>query len=220
MGPSALLAVDPASGKDVWKAELPKSPSFTTPAAIKHKDQEMVLISAGGGAAAYDAATGRQLWSRPGKGGRGYGVPSPSISGSTVVIPSSEKGGTIAFSLNKPSENLYISPNATTEFSAPLIHDGLVYMINAVGAVFCFDLATGTEHYTTRLTGSHWASAIAVEGRVYFFGLEGKTTVVAAGKEFKKIAENTLPVEGRVYGVAAVEDTLLIRTGKQLYAIR
>ena len=82
---------------------------------------------------------------------------------------------------------------------------------------------------------------------MYLFGKEGLTTVLQAGPEFKVLAENSLwkpdappadknpaaaeETEERrraaamfsgttVYGIAAVPDTLLIRTGSHVYAVR
>ena len=37
---------------------------------------------------------------------------------------------------------------------------------------------------------THLASPLLAEGRVYFFGKDGKTTVVKAGQPFGKLAEN------------------------------
>jgi hypothetical protein len=64
----------------------------------------------------------------------------------------------------------------------------------------------------------HLASPLLAEGRVYFFGKEGKTTVVKAGKTFEKLSENQL--EGTVVATPAILDnTIFIRTDTHLYRI-
>jgi hypothetical protein len=43
--------------------------------------------------------------------------------------------------------------------------------------------------------------------------------VLQAGRQYEQLALNTLDVE-RIYGVAAVEGTLLLRSGKKLICLR
>ena len=52
--------------------------------------------------------------------------------------------------------------------------------------------ATGEVVWTGRIGGTHSASPVAADGRVYFFSEEGKTIVVEAGRTFKVLAENKL----------------------------
>ena len=64
----------------------------------------------------------------------------------------------------------------------------------------------------------HLASPLLAEGRVYFFGKEGKTTVIKAGKTFEKLSENLL--EGTVIATPAIVDrTIYLRTDTHLYRI-
>ena len=53
---------------------------------------------------------------------------------------------------------------------------------------------------------------------VYFFGKEGKSTVVKAGKQFEKLAENLL--DGAVVATPAILDrNIFLRTDDHLYRI-
>ena len=64
----------------------------------------------------------------------------------------------------------------------------------------------------------HLASPLLAGGRVYFFGKEGKTTVVKAGKPFERLAENRL--DGVVVATPAILDrTIFLRTDSHLYRI-
>lgn len=109
---------------------------------------------------------------------------------------------------------------ATADFASPLVDDGIVYLTNKVGVVFALDAAHGAQLWTARLPGACWASALAARGRLYFFGVDGKTTVLRATRRgAEPVRENALAIEGRVYGVAAAECSLLIRTGRQLFRI-
>jgi hypothetical protein len=57
------------------------------------------------------------------------------------------------------------------------------------------------------------------DGRIYFFDRDGATTVLAAGKEFRKLAVNEL--DGALLAsAAAVDGALILRTDKALYCLR
>jgi len=80
--------------------------------------------------------------------------------------------------------------------------------------------STGRELWRKRLAISDcWASSLAVGDHIYIFGNEGRTVVLQAGRQYEQLALNTLDVE-RIYGVAAVEGTLLLRSGKKLICLR
>ena len=67
--------------------------------------------------------------------------------------------------------------------------------------------------------GSHSASPIHADGRLYFVDEEGKTRVVAADpQEFRLLAENQLD-DGCMASPAVIGNDLLIRTKTHLYRI-
>ena len=127
------------------------------------------------------------------------------------------------------------------------MHHDLAYWVSRTGVVYCLDIVSGQIAYVERLKESCWATPIGIGNRVYFFGTDGLTTVIAAGEDFQVLAENLLwsadqppanhapssedePDEQRhsvasisrptVYGVAVVNGSLIVRTGSQLFCIR
>ena len=122
-----------------------------------------------------------------------------------------------------------------------------MYWVNRSGVVFCHDFKTGEQCYSERLSQSCWATPFSIGNRIYFFGKNGTTDVIATGPEFEILSTNELwgsddeaidsklvasetdgerkasarMFAGRVqYGVAAVTDSLVIRTGDKLFCIR
>ncbi len=102
--------------------------------------------------------------------------------------------------------------------------------------VSCIELTTGKEKYNERIDGPCWASPIGAGDNVYFFGKDGRATVLKAGPAFEKVAVNQLwseePAAKKgaeqpggsheatiVYGVAAVDAAFFVRTGAALYRI-
>jgi outer membrane protein assembly factor BamB len=91
-----------------------------------------------------------------------------------------------------------------------------VYFVDRNGILYCLNLETGAERYTTRLPSSCWASPVGAGGRVYCFCNDGKTVVLKSGPELEVLATNSLTTEDRVYGVAAIARAFLVRTGERL----
>jgi SAM-dependent methyltransferase len=138
-----------------------------------------------------------------------------------------------------PHEFPYHADPIDTLFRPPLEWTDAMPDINWVSTA-------GEVRWTQRLRDSCWASPIGHQGRVYFFGKDGVTTVIRAGKTFEKLATNRLwnpedyqPDEAAAereetaerraaaamfsgpvqYGVAVADDSFLIRTGSRLYRI-
>jgi outer membrane protein assembly factor BamB len=218
-GPSYLLALDAATGKNRWKTDRPSNISWSSPIITRSGDKDVVLVSSNGSVEAFNLADGKRLWLH--EGIEGNTVASPTPAGELVIAGSSDPKQTIAL---RPDANggvavAWRADEAATSFSSALVHRGRVYLVNKAGAAFCLNLADGSPVWTERLAGSCWASPLAAEDRVYFFGKDGVTTVVAAEPEFRKLAENRLTIEGRIYGVAAVPGALLLRTGEKLICV-
>jgi len=77
----------------------------------------------------------------------------------------------------------------------PVVYDGLVYMVKAGGIVTAIDPATGTavkEGRTKDAPGDYTASPIAADGKIYLASVNGKVTVLKAGREWDVLGVNDL----------------------------
>jgi outer membrane protein assembly factor BamB len=94
----------------------------------------------------------------------------------------------------------------------------LLFSIDDGGIASCVEALTGKEVWRERIGGNYSASPLLAEGRIYFFSEEGKTTVIEAGRDFRKLAENTLD-DGFMASPAAAGKALFLRTRSHLYRI-
>ena len=220
---SYLLALDMTTGKNRWKITHPFGTCWSTPVVTKLDGQPAVLVSSVGSVCAFTLADGKLLWEQGGI--TGNASTTPTIAGRLVLIGSGDKSGAGAlFALKldaKAGEDrkAWTSDRASSTFGSPLAHAGNAYTVSRAGVVYCVDLASGKTNYDERIKSSCWASPIGWGERVYFFGVDGLTTVLKAGPTFEKLAENRLTLKNRVYGVAAVDGAFLIRTGTQLICV-
>jgi outer membrane protein assembly factor BamB len=86
------------------------------------------------------------------------------------------------------------------------------------GVLRCLDGTTGKELYRERLGGDCNSSPIASDGRIYVSNNDGRTFVVAAGREFKLLATNELN-ERITASPAVVSKMIIYRTDSHLYCI-
>src|SRR5213075_289824 len=94
----------------------------------------------------------------------------------------------------------------------------LLFGMDDNGVATCWDAKNGETVWNERIGGNYSASPISAEGRLYFFSEEGKTTVVAADRQFKKLAENQLG-DGFMASPAVSGKALFLRTRTELYRI-
>ena len=222
-GPSYLLCVDKATGKNRWKVDRKSKISWSSPVYVAGPTP-LVVVSSNGSVEAYAAADGKLVWSLDKL--EGNTVASPALSDELIVIGSSDVGETTALrravtasaSAAQP-EVLWKLRGASASFSSPLVYRGQVYVVNKSGVAAAAKAADGEILWTERLPGSCWATAIGSGERVYFFGKDGVTTVVAVGPQFERLAENSLSIEGRIYGAAAVPGAIVLRTGRKLLCV-
>ncbi|MGE3778528.1 MAG: PQQ-binding-like beta-propeller repeat protein [Pirellulaceae bacterium] len=252
-----VLAIDKSTGQTRWKAAGLSATSWSTPALLAWPDGTAHFVLSGSGMiAGYDLRSGEQRWKL--EGIVGNTIPTPQayapgrlLVGATVGRGEStggkaaESNGSVAIERTADggfkADYAWRSQRATCSFGSPIVHEGLAYFVNATGVLFCLDAATGEEIYYERLGDSVWATPLAIGNRIYFAGRSGKTTVVATGREFRKLAENHLWAEEAAapaekspaasssantspaeiqYAMVALPDRLLLRTGSRVICLK
>ncbi|WP_063607886.1 outer membrane protein assembly factor BamB family protein [Zavarzinella formosa] len=254
-GPCYLLAVEKATGKTKWKTDRTGKMSWTSPVIAMTGGHPVVVASSNGSVAGYAADTGKEVWRVDDV--TGNTIPSASVLGDVVLVGAgANRGGKESAKETKSNCCLSLTsadgkPGITVKWTAkpglasyatPLAHQGVAYFVNEVGVISGHDLQTGKSLFSERTAGPCWASPIAAGDRVYFFGKNGTTTVLKAGKSFEVIATNKLwtdtpkpkskteEKEGSrssggdyadpvLYGVAAADSAFFVRTGTSLYRI-
>lgn len=237
-----LMAVDTATGKTVWQHEEPsaygKPPpdgkgkpmtyvgSWATPviAAVDGRDQ--VLLSWPRRLAAYDPATGREIWTCTGLGPLVY--PSPLVSGDTVVAMSGFSGAALAVRAGGEGDvtaarRLWHVPRTPQRIGSGVIHEGHIYIHNDPGTAQCLEAATGKVVWEERLRGSgksgqNWSSVLLADGKCYTITQGGDCFVFKAAPAFELLAVNPLGERSNSSVVASNGD-LFIRTHAALWCV-
>lgn len=206
-GPSYILGVNPQSGENCWKTDRTSRASYASPSVVSIAGKNQIVCSSAGSVDGYDPKTGEQLWTyEQNIGGNRSGAALAFGDGMFTVGASpgmhnekEEEAKNTNFLMKielidgkYTPKVLWKTDEAMPSFNSPMVHAGYAYWVNRVGVVYCFDQKTGEKCYTNRTNGVCWATPVGLGDRVYIFGKDGKTTVIATGPEFKVLAENQL----------------------------
>ena len=239
-----IVALDKKTGQIVWKSvrsapltEL--SPAMRkascTPIIVNVNDKPQLLSVGSHAFYGYDPRRGSELWrvrfagfsnvARPVSDGKiavfSTGYERAELVGVELASAGKPRKGDVPGSipLDLTDTNvLWTQPRNAPNMPSPLLVDGLVYTTDDGGVASCLDAATGEVIWRQRIGGNYSASPIYASGRVYFSSQEGKTTVIAAGREFKELAVNTLD-DGFMASPAVSGRALFLRTRSHLYRV-
>jgi outer membrane protein assembly factor BamB len=218
-----VVALDKHTGKVRWKNPRQGYQAYTTPLIVRLPEGDQVISPGAMRAIAYEPRTGKEIWEV--RYIEGFSnIPRPVYgSGLVYICTGFQQPSLLAVRVNghgdvTESHIVWTLDRGVPLTPSPLLVGEALYLINDNGIASCVDARTGKEYWRERLGGNYSASPIYTDGRIYFLSEEGKSTVVAAGKRFKKLAANQL--NGVTYASMAVSNgSLFIRSQTHLYCI-
>ncbi|MCA9177322.1 MAG: PQQ-like beta-propeller repeat protein [Planctomycetales bacterium] len=226
-----VVALDKHDGHTVWKRDREinygtdnpdRKKAYGTPVLIEHQGRRQLVSPSAAETVAYAPDSGEVLW-RVHHGGMNAAA-RPLFRNGMLFIAAGDGDRSLIAVRPEGSGQLgddqiaWTSAQSVPKRSSQVMLDDMLFMVDDKGIASCLDAATGKPHWRERLGEEHWASPILADGRVYYLSKEGKTTVVAAEKEYRKLAENRLD-GGFVASPAAIGSSLLLRTATHLYRI-
>lgn len=224
-----IYALNKKTGKVEWttkrSTEAKRKFSFSTPILIDVKGQTQLISPHSGAVCAYDPDNGKEIWRV--NYGEGYSVVPRPVYGHGMVFVCTGYDSANLLAIRVDGKGDVTDTHVAWELSkriplnpSPLLIGDELYIVADSGTATCLDAKTGKDHWNERVGSGSSASPLydSVKGRIYFQDEQGTCTVIAAGKEFKQLAENEL--EPRIFAnFAPTDGALFIRTEKSLYRI-
>ncbi len=220
-----VAALDKNTGEVRW--ETPREDgdmAYSTPLVIRSEGLDQVISTGGNQAVSYELSSGKQLWWIR---YRGFSqVPRPLFAHGLVYLSNPAREGPPILYAVRPqgrgnvtdSHIAWTWQRGVPVTPSPLIVGDEIYFVNDQGILTCLDARDGKEHWRARLGGNFSASPAYADGKIFFLGEEGKTTVIKPGRHFEKLAENLL--NGRTLASMAIAGrSILIRSDTHLYRI-
>jgi outer membrane protein assembly factor BamB len=241
-----ILALNKNTGDVVWNAQGVGATSWSSPRLLNVAGKQQLLCSASGKIAGYDVATGNKLWEFADIANNTTCTPIPVGDGLFFIGASDgrgEQGGGKTAASNglveiKPTSDgkfevgyKWRAEKATCSFGSPIVAANKVWIVNRSGVLYQLELETGKQVSAERIAaGSVWATPLATNNRLYLFGQKGLTSIVDLSNAAElttcttwEDASEAAPAAmgGAVlYAAVSAGDTLLIRRGDALFAIR
>lgn len=238
-----VIALDAETGRTVWKTDrsidfrdlTPEGKpirdgdfrkAFSSPLVVVHAGRPLLLSAGSNATYGYDPATGGELW-RVEERKHHSGTVRPVVGhGMVYTATGLAKGELWAVRLGGRGviTDTHVAWKVTTHVPnrpSPVLVGDLLFMVHQdTGVVTCLEAKTGALVWRERLPGggSHSASPVHAEGRLYFFSENGHCPVIAAAREFKVLAENRLD-GGFMASPAVAGRALFVRTKSHLYRL-
>src|SRR5687768_4808210 len=238
----AIIALDLDSGKLLWEDGSPGGNilhgQWSTPAVGSIGGVVQVVHAQGDGwVRGYEAKTGKKLWefdTNPKESvwpkTRNELIATPVIVGDRVYLANGQDpehgegvGNFYAIDATKrgditQSGRLWHFTKIRRSISTAAVADGLVYISDFSGFLYCLDANTGKEIWMHDLFAAVWGSPFVADGKVYIGDEDGDVTVLAHGREKKVLAE--MNMGSSVYAtVTPAHGTIFLNNRNQLFAI-
>lgn len=244
---SYLLAVDPKSGKDLWKvyrhsdAVMESREAFSSPYPFSHDGRDEIVLVGGDDITGHDPATGKELWRwgtwNETRISHWRLVPSP-VSGGGVLLACAPKGAPVYAVKAGGSGRLGDDSIAwssqdrelTADVATPAFYDGKFYVMNdKKGILLCVNPSNGKVVWKGKLKGSgritskFEASPTVADGHIYLMNHKGEVIVVkTGGDQLTQVHVTTMGKRSDNNLRSAVvisHGNLFIRTGSELFCI-
>jgi outer membrane protein assembly factor BamB len=225
--PGAIVALNAADGKELWRAPRAENSSWSTPLVVEHNGAKQLVVTADTKVKAYDVDSGKVVWEVAGLGLNP--IPQPVQFRDTVLVMSGYRNPKLmAVKLGRTGDLtgtdaiVWETVRGTSYTGSPALHEGTLYVFSDNGLLSAFDAATGEPRYLQARPpkpAAVKASPLVVSGRVYLATEEGDVVVVKAGPQFEVLATNTLTDQSFIASPIAVGNDLYLRSRTHLFRI-
>jgi outer membrane protein assembly factor BamB len=227
---SFIAAYHLKNGKQAWKTERDEVPTWGTPTVYRGKDRDE-LITNGTTIRAYAPKTGKVLWTL-GPNSE-VTVATPVIANGLIYVTAGyppvrpiyaiKPGGSGDLSLPEEAYSseaiAWSHDKGGTYMPTPIAYGDHFYTCANDGRLTAYDAKTGERVYRQRVkAGTHTASPIAADGKLYFTTEEGAVVVARAGAKYEELARNEM--DEICMSTPAISDgVLIVRTLKHVYGL-
>lgn len=220
------VALDTATGRELWRQTRPPQPGWGTPIAIRVGDRVEIIANSSRRVEAWSPESGVLLWFSTGN--TVEVIPTPAVGHGMVFTCSGRAGPTFAVRPGgtgdvTDSHIVWTTPKGSSFVPSPLLLGDYLYTVNDMASIVSSHRAdTGELVGQLRLGEAKRegfsASPVAVGGKVFLTNDDGETFVLNPAPDFRLLHVNRLG-EQTLASPALVDGVWYVRTAGHLIAI-
>jgi outer membrane protein assembly factor BamB len=233
-----VIALDKATGKEVWKVARPSDAkyeckeAYTSPCLWSDGKDAYLVVLGCDYTTAHRLSDGREIWRLGDLNSKApymeaFRIIASPVAGQDLIVVPTARGKTVVGVNPKATGFIkaggggeqWRKAKGSPDVPSPLIHDGLVYLCRENGLLICLDAKTGKEFYQHALHRARYrASPVYADGKIILTSRDGVFSLVKAGPKFELLATNELPDQFAASPVIS-NGRIYLRGFRALYAI-
>ena len=209
-GGSKLLALDCATGKQLWERSKPTHSSWASPIIVEVGGKQQIITLALPFAMSHSLTDGNELWRAELM--EGEITPSPIFAGGHVIIVS-PAGKLIALRPDgsgdvTKSHITWTAEDNIPDVTSPVGNDELIFTTTSGGMLTCFNAKDGKKVWQKDLDTEIQTSPAIAGNHLLLVSTKGEVVLIEVSKEFKELGRTKLDdvfhaspafANGRVY---------------------
>jgi outer membrane protein assembly factor BamB len=188
---SKLLALDAATGKDLWQKPRAVAGSWSSPIIVEVGGQPQLLTCAAPLLCAYNPLDGAELWRVACL--ESDVAPSPILASNMIVAVAPN---TALFGV-KPGEAKFTwkAENGVPDATSPVSDGQRFYIVDSEGMVTCSDLQTGKARWQHEIEDHFYASPMIAGDKLILLSRKGVAYLLRPGDKFELIGKGEVGKE-------------------------
>ena len=227
-----VIALNKETGETAWKTnrsvdfsdvQVNQRKAYGTPFIIPRGNSNQMVSIGAKGVYSYDPENGKELWKAK---HRGWSIAPRPVYGEGLVFTMIDRDRPEMWAINPNGSGditeTHIEWKETKRMpprASPIIIKGLLFVVDRNGYISCIEAKTGKSIWQKRMKGRFSASPILANNLIYFFNEDTVCTIIKPTRELEIVAENKLSDDKLMATPAFDENSIYIRTEKNLTRI-
>jgi outer membrane protein assembly factor BamB len=232
----AIVALDAATGREVWKTDANGyAGSWSTPVIVKAGGRDELIVNMPDEIWGLDPQDGGLFWYAPVRGTANTTIVAKD---GVVYALGGGPGGSAAIAIRTggrddvSKSNVLWKKTIGSYVPSPLVLGDYLYWVDDKGIAYCVRADSGDQVYRERLPGLAggggrgmnspvYASMVAADGKLYAVSRHNGVYVLAQGPKFEVLAHNQFDSDASDFNAspALVQGHLLLRSNRALYCV-
>lgn len=222
----ALLALDAASGKAVWRNEADPA-CYSSPVVTSLQGTRQLVEWNHNAVVGIDLANGKELWRFPfPHRGNAQNIPTPAIHDGKVLAGGEDRGMHCVVPTLRDGkwsvDSAWFTKDAATDHTTPVVNGGRLFGLSQFGrgTFYCLDIDTGKVRWKgPGRTGAN-ATFLSVPGHVLALTPDGELRVFDATADSYKVVKSYQVAKDQTWAPPTLlPDGLLIKGDRKLYRL-